>query len=313
VPRKIFEEDEVGDEAGASVRSFEQVMAQEGIFRGPSGQTRLEGAHVVDPLSREDPDVEEVLIDVKGGVTIEVESLHSTEDAREKCTSVGIGEDLDSRLKNRVPSEDLTILPDLGSIERVSESTHEPGCRPTWEPSIGIECEDEGHPLEPLCLPLDNPEPRIAPEKKLIQLSELPTLPLPPHPSPLRGIPPTGAMQEEKTTFPPISVACIEFANPFRGCGKKGVIRIRALFLRIGEVREKCKGESRIRISLRVGLEGVENVLNVLARTQENWNGHHCAELLGNPVTHVESREWPGPGKVHRNPVCQSYANPYGG
>ena len=157
MPGEILEKDEIGDESGLPVRPLEEVVAEKGVLRGASLETRLEGLDVVDSLPREDPHIEEILIDVEGGPRIEIEPLNSAKDSGENGTSVGVGNDLDARLKDRVAAQDPAPFPDFGAIQGVGERAHQTGGGPARKAGVGVEGEDEGGALEARAIALGDP------------------------------------------------------------------------------------------------------------------------------------------------------------
>jgi hypothetical protein len=70
----VIDDFDVGDEAGASVGAFDEVVREEGVSREAAVENFVQNADLVDALAGEDAFTEEVLVDVGDGAGVDVEA-----------------------------------------------------------------------------------------------------------------------------------------------------------------------------------------------------------------------------------------------
>ena len=144
VVRRIVVDDlDVGDEAGAGIGAFDEVVREEGVAGEAALEDLMENADLVDAFACEDALAEEVLIDVGDGAGIDVEASFAGVErgkSRARCRSDA---DTDAWLQDAVPSgDDASPGVDDGLIERVGDGTDH-ACRGgAGKLCIGIEGND---------------------------------------------------------------------------------------------------------------------------------------------------------------------------
>jgi hypothetical protein len=70
----VVHEECVRAQPGAGIEPLEEVVAQQRVLGHPVGQRRLEGVHVIDPLPDVTAFVEQVLIHIRHGRRVRVDS-----------------------------------------------------------------------------------------------------------------------------------------------------------------------------------------------------------------------------------------------
>jgi hypothetical protein len=78
--REFLDDLNVGGEAGAREDSLEKIVAKEGIFGDAAGECCLEGIDVVDAFAGIGSLAEEVLVDVRDGRGIGIDTAGAGED-----------------------------------------------------------------------------------------------------------------------------------------------------------------------------------------------------------------------------------------
>src|SRR5450830_628117 len=106
--REVLIEDDVARQRSASVYSFEEIVADQGVLGHSPLEALVEGGDFVDPLADIDSFAEEILIDVGNGAAVDVDCrISGVEPSEERAGSAFWG-DLDPRLHDRVASADST-------------------------------------------------------------------------------------------------------------------------------------------------------------------------------------------------------------
>ena len=234
---------------------------------------------------------------------VEVESLGSPVDPAERGTAARVREDLEPRLEDRVAPPDPPPRADLGAVQGMGQGADEAGRGVPREPRVGVEGEDEGGAVEAAGVPLGEPYPRRAAEEELVQLGELPALPLPPHPAALGRIPAARAVEEEKGPPPGRCRPAVEPPDPrSHGLEKRPVV-VGPLRRRVREVGQEREGEGRVGVRVVVALEVVEDPPDLLPRAEEDGDGDEGAERFGDPLADIEPGEGPRAGELAHQPV----------
>ncbi len=108
---KLFEQVDVGDQAGAGEHAFEQVVTQEGIVGHTAFERSLERVDVVDALARVGPLAEQVLVDVGNGGGVGIDAPGAGDHSLVNRAPRSCGQRRrDPRLENRVPLDHTAQL-----------------------------------------------------------------------------------------------------------------------------------------------------------------------------------------------------------
>jgi hypothetical protein len=110
----------IADQAGTGVASLQQIVAENSIFRETASADFLECVDVVDSLANKGTFIKQILIDIRYGPRVRIDSRFTCEEA-DKPTPPGTGKiHGDARLQNRIPFG-KTIFPliEPGPIQRM--------------------------------------------------------------------------------------------------------------------------------------------------------------------------------------------------
>ena len=105
--REFLDHLDVGSEAGAGEDPFEEIVAEQGVLRHAAGERRLEGIDVVDALAGIGAFAEEVLVDVRDGGRVRIDTAGAGEDPLiERTFAADRQRRSDARLQNGVAVDD---------------------------------------------------------------------------------------------------------------------------------------------------------------------------------------------------------------
>ena len=93
---------DVTDQPRARISTLYQVVAQQGITREPAVKNPMQGLDLVDPFSNKDPLAVQILIHVRSGASVDVESRLSGIDAGKPGTRRTLNADSNPRLQDAV-------------------------------------------------------------------------------------------------------------------------------------------------------------------------------------------------------------------
>src|SRR5208283_670657 len=82
--RELIIELNITGQAHSDVSAFNQVMAQQPLFRKPPGQHSTEGAHIIDAFAMVGAFTGEILIDIGNGLRIWVNSDRVCKESAER-------------------------------------------------------------------------------------------------------------------------------------------------------------------------------------------------------------------------------------
>ncbi len=127
VRRELIEQLDVGHETGTGEDPFEQIMAQQRVLGHTVLHGRVECIDVVDPLAREAPLLEEVLVDVGDGGRVWIDPGGPGEDPLEDRSALfGRKRRRDPWLQDAValghPARDIV---EVRLVERMSDRAHQ--------------------------------------------------------------------------------------------------------------------------------------------------------------------------------------------
>ena len=74
VRRVIVDELDIGNEAGPRIGAFDQIVAEQGVFRKAALQHLAQRIHFIDTFAGKDAFAEKILIHVRDGVRVDIES-----------------------------------------------------------------------------------------------------------------------------------------------------------------------------------------------------------------------------------------------
>ncbi len=141
--RVILEQDDIRHQPTTSLHPFEEIMAQQMIFRDLILQASLECIYVIDAFTHIVTLTEKILIDIRDGPCIQVDDRIARIDARKEGPVRGGWPHLYARLQNCVPGFKLTRGGvKLRAVQRVCKSTDQLSGTLARQDSIGIQGDD---------------------------------------------------------------------------------------------------------------------------------------------------------------------------
>ena len=299
--RVLLDHLDVGDQTGTQVVALQQIMAEHGVVGDSPVQLAEGDIDVVDPLAGERALAEEILVHVGHGEGIGIEAarggVHPLQhravlDTRQRRA--------DPRLEDAVATADPAAGMEPGLVQRVGDLAHQAaGCLPR-QTGVAVQGQHVLHRAGQL--PLDRVERRVGgAAQPAVQLVELASLALPPHPRALGAVvdPPAVEQQEARP------VQLVEPADPAAGPFDEGGIAGGVFAVGGDEVGHQ--GEVHLAgvvgqmVDLQVGHEGVD----LIGIGQQAGDGDQGTQLGGHTVAQGQAgeqlgRHQPRDGVVHR-------------
>ncbi len=142
----IVDQFDVAHQGGAGVGAFDQVVAEQRVFREAPLQHGAQGIHFVDALAGEYALAEKILVDIGNGARINIETGLSGIQRCQAAARSGLHADADSRLQDAVPLHDHAAgRIDYGLVERMGDGAHKARGRIARELRVGIQGDDVAH------------------------------------------------------------------------------------------------------------------------------------------------------------------------
>ncbi len=213
VARRIFlEQLHVAEQAGARVATFDQVVAEDAVFRKAVVQAQLERVDRVDALADERAFAEHVLIDVRNHLRVRV-------DAGVAAVQLGVAgaraagqADAHARLQDAVAGHHAS-LPGVvhRAVERMVDGADERLRRIARQAGVGVQRDHVLHRRQAGDVAHDEHEAafRVA-AQQCVEIGQLAALALVAHPAALGGIPAARAMEQEKAIRVDAGVVLVE-------------------------------------------------------------------------------------------------------
>ena len=295
----------------ADIAPFQKVMAQNAVFGKTVSEHPFKGIHVVYALADEGPFTEKILIDVGYGSRVGVYSrVRSPESFVPGPVRKGEA-DRHPGLKDSVPPGDsaegfIVVRP----VQRMGHGCGELAGSIPGQLGIRIEGEDVLHLSENRDVTDDDGKgiPSSASQKG-VEFSKLAPLPFIPHPDPLKGVPPAGAMKKIEKTSRRGGVFPVQALYSLPGKEDKGVILRKDLLGRVGQIRHKGEGNMVIPVRQKADLEIAQQIVYPLRVRQHRGDGDEGPFVRRNPLGVVH------PGQLHRagHEGCKGVHQGYGG
>ena len=220
----VVDDFDVGDEAGAGVGAFDEVVREEGVARESAVEDLVEDRDLVDAFAGEDALAEEVLVDVGDGARVDIEAGLAGVEGGEARARGGGDADTDAGLQDAVAEgDDAELRIDDGLVERVGHGADHAGGGAAGELRVGVEGDDEADGVEDFGGAALSGEAVVVAEDELVEVEELAALALPAHPRALAGVEGAVAMEEEKGTAALAGVLAVEVVGEGEGEGDEGV------------------------------------------------------------------------------------------
>ena len=187
----------VARQSSARQAAFEQVMAKHEVLGEPACHRRLEGRDVVNPLARERAFVEQILIQIGHGEDIRVHAAADREDALEnRCFVRGRQGSRDAWLDDCVPGpHDARLGIGDRAVRRVHHLSDQRRHRAARKARVAVQRDHITHAFGRARAYFH--ERRFGGAKQQrVQLAELASLALPPHPDALPRVPEAAAVEQ---------------------------------------------------------------------------------------------------------------------
>ncbi len=306
---------EVGDEGGARVDAFEQVVGQERVLGHAAVEGLREGGHVVEALAREDPFREEVLVRVRDGGGVGIDAGVAGVDAREQ-RSRGAGHgDADARLKDAValrdPAQGGVVV---GTVERVGDDADEPLGHVAGQARVRVQRDavaDGGQDLEGT--ELDGVARVGGPAQQAVEFLDLPPLALPAHPGPFARVPLAPPMEQEEAVAPPFGQAAVQGLDALLGRGQDRLVLGQVARGRVREVAQDREVDVRVEVAEGEDLDVLHQLLDLGHAGEQRGHDHHRPLVRRDALPELEAREPPRGGQPRGQPLHERDGHVAGG
>ncbi len=291
VGRVVVHQLHVGGERGPRVEPLEQVVREERVLRGATVDALPEGVDVVEPLSREDPFAEEVLVGVRDGRGVRVDAGMAGVDPREERARGARERHADPGLEDPVafrhpPGDRVDERP----VERMGQDPDEGRSRAPRETRIGVQGEDVPHGREDRHLPDPDAEGLVLGiAQEPVELLDLPALSLPPHEDPFLRVPEAVAV-EEKEAVPRLGgVPAVQLLDSGDGGGQDRRVGAGRGRLRVAEIAQDRKVDVGVEVSEGLDLDVLEEMLDSLHAPEKRGDDDHRPRVLRNAVGEIQA------------------------
>ena len=195
---EIVDDLDIGAQRHARKQAFKQVVAQQRVVGHAAVERALERVDVVNALADVTAFAKEILIHVRHRRRVRVEADVPGEHLGKRRRRSADRIDRDARLQNAVAFGDAARLRiEARAIQRMGQRAHQLASRVQRQIGVRIERDHVPHGLQLARLADDDVERRVGgASQHPIELVQLPALPLPSHPPPLRRIPDAAPMQQ---------------------------------------------------------------------------------------------------------------------
>ena len=106
----IVDDFDIAGQAGARVRAFDQVMAEQGIAREAPVQHAVHRVHFIDTLAGEDAFAVKILVHVGNGARVDIEASLARIEAGQPGTRRALHAHAHARLQNAVAGDHDVLL-----------------------------------------------------------------------------------------------------------------------------------------------------------------------------------------------------------
>ena len=188
----------IADDAGARIAAFEQVVAENAVFRKAHVHGAFERIHVIDALAHERTFAEQILIDVRDGPRVRVYARLTAENAGIPCAPLRAHAGADLRLQDAVSThDDILVRVELRLVERMRQRADQLAGRIPRQARVGIQGDDVADIVAQRHWVTGYAQERIAsvPAQQRIERSELAAFAFVTHPAPFAWIPQAWTMQ----------------------------------------------------------------------------------------------------------------------
>ena len=309
VTRGEFLDDlDVGGQARAREGPFEEIVAQHHAVGNAAVQGRLEGVDVVDALARIGALSEQVLIDVRHGRGVGIDTAVVGEDALEpRALGANRQRGRDARLQHAIAFDHAVpgrVEP--RPVQRMGHLADQANDRVARQARIGIEGHDVAHisRQRPLGARHGDEGRARRTAQQMVEFVQLAAFALPADPGPLRLVPPAPAMKQKE----PIGalfrrIAAIEARDPLdRGREQGRVLRHRFGGC-VRPVREEGEMNRTGRIGEMVDLEALDQLFDRRLGRQQGGNGHDRPQMRRHALAQLKAGQQRGAETSGDQPV----------
>ncbi|MEI9981161.1 MAG: hypothetical protein WDN23_19565 [Edaphobacter sp.] len=289
----VVDDFDVGDEAGAGVGAFDEVVREERVTGEAAVEDLLEDADLVDAFAGEDALAEEVLIDVGDGAGVDVEAGLAGVERGKAGAGCGGDADADARLEDPVSGgDDAEFGINDGLVERVGHSADHACGGAAGELGVGVKRDDVTDVVEELERTGFEGKAVVLIEEKFIEVEELAALALPAHPDTLARIEAAMAMEEKEGAAVLAGIFCVEIDDTLCGEQSKGVgVFVERTDLDIREIGEEAEVDVGVLIVEVAGFELVEELVDLLFSQQKRGNDDEGGGFGWDPFGEVDLGE----------------------
>ena len=232
-------------------------MTEQCVVRYPSPQAALKGDHIIYPLANVAPFAKEILIHIGYRQCVEVQTGIPGKHVGEQRPAGAGRFNIHPRLQHSVSGHDLTaVWIQLGPVQRVRQGRNQASGGATGNSSICVHGDHISDPGQHFQLSdLDPIGGILASTEQAIELDQLASLALPPHPAILSWVPLAVAMEEIERPAASPSVLSIQGHDAVLKLHQQFAIIGHLLFGRISEIREQRQAQVRVLVAQEVKLQ----------------------------------------------------------
>ncbi len=215
----VLEQHDIARESRPAMDPLEQIVAQDRVLRSPSLEAPCERIHVVDALADVDTRPEQVLVQVRGGVGVDVEAGVTGEDPVEPRAARTCRRSLHAGLHDRISRGNAPgAFVEDRSIERMRQNPDQPLCAPHRKLGVAVERDDEASAGQPIRRSLVAHVAALGVSaKQPVELLELPALALPAHEASFGRVPARLSVQQVERPGSVLAVLRVERGDRFCG------------------------------------------------------------------------------------------------
>ncbi len=279
--RRLFHEFDVAEQPAARVAPFEQVVAEDAVFRQASAQHVLERIDLVDALADERTLSKQVLVDIAHCARVRIDAGLAGEQPA-VARAVGCSQaHADARLQDAVAFDHprrLRVAAETRSVQRVSHGGDELAGRIARQLRVGVQRDDVAHVRQGRDVADDPREAIRAPAaQQRVEVGELAALALVAHPHAFARVPQTRTMGQEEAVAAVcraswVAVLLIQLFDELAGVLESRGIGLALRRVRVVEIGEQGEVQLRIAVGKKAHLERVDQLGRALFAAEHRGN-----------------------------------------
>ena len=307
--RILFIQQHVGQQGRAQVAAFQQVMAENPVFRKALTQRALEGVDIVNTLADEGTFGEQVLVHIRDRTGIGVDAGLGAAQAR-VARAVGAGQaGSHPRLQDAMTGDDDTARGiELRPVQWVLHGRHELARAVARQFGIGIQGDHIPDIGQHRCRPHHQREAAagVAAQER-VQVAQLAALALVTHPDRVVRIPAPRPVKQVKAVTDRRRILEVEADNRRARQLQQGCVAYLGFRRRIAKVGEQPEMQVAVAIGQKAHLQRIAQARHAVGAAEHGGDHHQGAGLRRNAGREIHARQQGRPRQQHRKPVHQRH------